>query len=59
MGHNNAVSGHPISTSFLQVDSWSTRPLGFGMSQLHSRKIYIVGGLVDRNSWKRITIIFL
>ena len=26
MGHNNAVSGHPISTSFLQVDDWSTDP---------------------------------
>ena len=26
MGHNSAVSGHPISTSFPQVDSWSTDP---------------------------------
>ena len=26
MGHNSAVSGHPISTSFLQVDGWSTDP---------------------------------
>ena len=24
MGYNNAVLGHPISTSFSQVDDWST-----------------------------------
>ena len=26
MGHNSAESGHSISTSFLQVDGWSTDP---------------------------------
>ena len=26
MGHNSAVSGHPISTSFSQVDGWSIDP---------------------------------
>ena len=23
MGHNSAISSHPISTSFLQIDGWS------------------------------------
>ena len=26
MGHNSAISGHPISTSFSQVDGWSKDP---------------------------------
>ena len=30
MGHNSAVLGHPISTSFPQVDSWLTDPLVLG-----------------------------
>ena len=30
MGHNSAVSGHPISTSFPQVDNWSTNPWVLG-----------------------------
>ena len=30
MEHNSAVSGHPISTSFLQVDGWSTDPRVLG-----------------------------
>ena len=30
MGHNNAVSGHPISTSFSQADDWSTDPRVLG-----------------------------
>ena len=30
MGHNSAVLGHPISTSFPHVDSWLTDPLVLG-----------------------------
>ena len=32
-GTHGVVSGHPISTNLPQVDSWSTRPLDFGVSQ--------------------------
>ena len=30
MGHNSVVSGYPKSTSFLQVDDWSTDPRVLG-----------------------------
>ena len=30
MGDNSAVSRHPISTSFPQVDGWSTDPQVLG-----------------------------
>ena len=33
MGHNSAVSGLPISTSFPHVDGWSMDPRGFGALQ--------------------------
>ena len=31
MGHNSAISGHLISTSFSQVDGWSTDPRVLGL----------------------------
>ena len=34
MGHNSAVSGHPISTIFPHVDGWSTDPRVLGASHL-------------------------
>ena len=39
MEHNSAVSGHPISMSFSQVDGWSTDPRVLGHhinSEMHS-----------------------
>ena len=36
MGHNSVVSGHPISTSFPQVDGWSTDPRVLGRHSLVS-----------------------
>ena len=30
MGYNSAVLGHPIPTSFSQVDGWSTDPRVLG-----------------------------
>ena len=37
-GTHEGVSGYTISTSFPQVDRWSTRPSGFGAS--HSPSFY-------------------
>ena len=40
MGHNNAVSGHSISISFPQVDSWSIDPRVLGRHSLVSELRY-------------------
>ena len=39
MGHNSAVSGHSIFTSFLQVDDWSTDPRVLGCHSFTSYRI--------------------
>ena len=49
MEHNSAVLGHPISTSFPQVDGWSTDPWVWGVTHcvmivLHN-VCYILCGL--------------
>ena len=41
MGHNSEVSGHSISTSFLQVDGWSTDPRVLGCHNLVSELRYM------------------
>ena len=38
MGHNSVVLGHPKSTGIPRVDGLSMGPLGFGASQLYSRR---------------------
>ena len=40
MGHNNVISGHPIFTSFSQVDGWSMDPRVLGHHNLASELRY-------------------
>ena len=40
MGHNSAVSGHPISMSFPQVDGWLMDPQVLGRHSLVSELRY-------------------
>ena len=40
MGHNNVVSGHPISTSFPQVEGWSTDPRVLGRHNMFLQNLY-------------------
>ena len=42
MGHNSKVLGHPISTSFPQVDYWLTDPRVLGRHSLVSEHRYAI-----------------
>ena len=50
MGHNSPVSSHSISTSFPQVDGWSTDPRVLG----HHNVYYGTPSIIVKN----IVIIF-
>ena len=64
MGHNSAVSGHPISTSFPQVDNWSMdlRVLGRHMYLLKSKdeaieKFFLYKNEVENQLNKKIKVL--
>ena len=45
MRHNIVVSRYAIPIGILQVDGWSTGPLGFGASQKKNKIKYILTGM--------------
>ena len=58
MGHNSVVSGHLISTSFSQVDGWSTAPpvLGRHSMSLDMSCLMRICSLTRQNSPCHLTM---